>query len=172
METKKIIINQEAIERRRKIKPFGDLERIKSIGEVETIIFNINNNNEIIDTTEKSEPAPIYKFVGVQKSEESTRTTPENIYVPPSLQNQSSISVKISNYPLDMTKEELIKLISQNSKIPFRNFHMVRDRETGLSRGYSFVTVENKEKASMLIKDLRSVVVDSLRLLGELSKSN
>ncbi|KAF9763185.1 RRM-domain-containing protein [Nosema granulosis] len=171
METKRISINQTEIDRRMNIKPFGNLEGIKAVEVTENLEFIVNNNNQVVDTPKKEKPASIYK--APVESEPTTAITNPNIYQPPCMKKQiPTVSVKISNYPLDMSKEELLKLISSHSKVPFSRFHMVRDRETGESRGYSFVTVENKEKASLLIKDLRSVVVDSLRLLGELSKSN
>lgn len=172
METKKITINQNEIQRRANLKQFGNLKGVKAVEITDDLVFVVNNNEEAVDTTVVEQPAPIYKYSAETSQKENTLNLGPNIYQPPVRPELQHVSVKISNYPLDMSKEELYRLISSHSSVPFNKFHMVRDRETGESRGYSFVTVENKEKAFMLIKDLRSVVVDSLRLLGELSKSN
>lgn len=173
MEISKYNKNISEINRRKSLPKFGNTDDISVLDKISPFPFT-KCTSESVEIKEEVNledqvayvPSFTYTPPVVSKVDDGT-------YVPPtSTVNQESISVKISNYALDIKREELYKIITGHTQVRFGRFHMVMDRETGVSKGYTFVSVGCKEDASRLINDLKVVIIDNLRLCVELAKTN
>lgn len=173
MEISKYFKNISEINRRKTLLKFGKTDDITVLDRITPFPFIKCTSESLIIKEEIHQedqvayvPSFTYTPPVVLKVEDGT-------YIPPtSTVIQDSISIKISNYALDIKREELYKIITGHTQVRFGRFHMVMDRETGLSKGYTFVSVGSREDASKLISDLKVVIIDNLRLCVELAKTN
>ncbi|WUR03812.1 eukaryotic translation initiation factor 3 subunit G [Vairimorpha necatrix] len=171
MEIYKFTKNQSAINRRKTLPKFGSISKISVVENIDNFSF-IKCTNDKIEIKEEVEVEHVAYTPNISYKPKEETVINTGQYIPPvSTRSYENISVKISNYDLNMKREELYRILSQHTKVKFGRFHMVFDRETGVSRGYSFVSVGNKEEASELINDLKVVIIDNLRLCVELAKN-
>ena len=152
-----------SIERRKEIRPFGDTSRIRVTKSTVAPKFNLYTTE--VDVREEEE----------QRSYEPYRPaletpTVSNAYVPPTIKRPETCSVKLSNLPLDMTRDRLCSIIRSNTSIYFMSPNLVMNRETGVFRGFAFVTLESKEDAMRFMKDVRGIAIDSLGLSADLAR--
>ncbi|KAK6090144.1 hypothetical protein P3W45_000870 [Vairimorpha bombi] len=173
MEISKYSKNVSEIDRRKSLPRFGNTNNISVLDRTTPFPF-IRCTSESVKLKEEVNPEDQVAYVpSFTYTPHVVSRIDDGTYVPPtSTVNHESISVKISNYALDIKREELYKIITGHTQVRFGRFHMVMDRETGVSKGYTFVSVGSKEDASRLINDLKVVIIDNLRLCVELAKTN
>lgn len=152
----------ERIARRRDMRPFGDTSRIKVVKSTEAPRF-VPYTTEVEIEAEDEKPYAAYRpvFELVAKT---------NAYVPPEIKRAETCSVKLSNLPLDITRDKLYAILKTHTKLFFANLNLVMNRETGVFRGFAFVVLESREEAVQFIRDLRGVAIDSLGLAAELAR--
>lgn len=170
MEIYKYNENKAEINRRKLLKPFGNTKQITITDKVTNFPFTRCTNEKIeIKTPVEQDFVAYVPNISIKPKEQTSSST---AYVPPvSHVSSNVISVKISNYDINIKKDELYKIICRHTNVKFGKFHMVFDRETGISRGYCFVSVNSKEEANQLLNDLKVVIIDNLRLCVELAKN-
>lgn len=162
MEVVKFEPDCKSIERRKSIKPFGDTSRIIIVKSTAAPRFNLYTTEVDVEDEEEQKPHEPYRPAEV--------STVSNAYVPPATRRLESCSVKLSNLPLDMTRDRLSSIIRSHTDIYFMGPNLVMNRETGLFRGFAFVTLESKDSAMKFIKSLRGVAIDSLGLSADLAR--
>lgn len=151
------------VEERKKIRPFGDTSRIKIVKNDVAPKFIPYTTEVNIDAEEESKTHVPYKPV----LDVPARTS---AYVPPEFERPKTCSVKLSNLPLDMTRDKLYDIIKSHTKLFFTSLNLVMNRETGEFRGFAFVTLGSKEDAMRFIRELRGIAIDSLGLAAELAR--
>ena len=160
-------INQSAIQRRNNLQKFGDTSKIVKIESNIKIEFNIIQDTPIeVQVSQETAKSNVYipSFTYTPPVVDTTH------YKPPVSCTDEFISIKISNYALDISRDELLNILKNKTQIKFNRFHMVMDRETGESKGYCFITV-CKTDASKVIEDLKIVIIVNLRLCVEIAKN-
>ncbi|ADM10936.1 RRM motif-containing protein [Encephalitozoon intestinalis ATCC 50506] len=164
MEIVKFEPDSKEIERRKDIKPFGDTSKIRVIKSTTAPRFNLYTTEIDVEYREEEQKqcAPYRPSL-----EEPTAS---NAYVPPTIKRPETCSVKLSNLPLDMTRDRLYSIIKEHTNVFFMSPNLVMNRETGLFRGFAFVTLESKDDAMKFIKDLRGIAIDSLGLSVEIAR--
>lgn len=103
------------------------------------------------------------------------------VYVPPRLRGKlsdpgrtpvderdDSATLRVSNLSEDVVEEELRGLFGHFGRIA--RCHLVRDRETGRSRGFAFVSYELQSDAELACKKLNGYGLDNLIMRVEFSK--
>ncbi|AFN82407.1 RRM motif-containing protein [Encephalitozoon romaleae SJ-2008] len=163
MEIVKFNPDTKGIERRRGIKTFGDTSRIRVVKSTAAPKFNLYTTEIGIEYEEEEKQHTPYR----PSLEEPTTS---NAYVPPTIKRPETCSVKLSNLPLDMTRDRLYSIIKSHTSVFFMSPNLVMNRETGVFRGFAFVTLESKDDAIRFIKDLRGVAIDSLGLSAEMAR--
>ncbi|CAD24954.1 similarity to 28kDa RIBONUCLEOPROTEIN [Encephalitozoon cuniculi GB-M1] len=163
MEVVKFEPDTEGIERRRGIKPFGNIGKIRVIKSTTAPRFNLYTTEVGIDCKEEQK-----QYIPYRPSLEEPAVS--NAYVPPTIKRPETCSVKLSNLPLDMTRDRLHSIIKSHTNIFFMSPNLVMNRETGAFRGFAFVTLESRDDAVKLIKDLKGVAIDSLGLSAEIAR--
>lgn len=160
-------LNTTAIQRRLNLQKFGDTSKI----------VKTESNIKIDFNTIKDTPVEIQEKPDITKSNVYVPTftyTPPVVdttyYKPPVYATDEFISIKISNYALDITRDELLNILKSKTQVKFNRFHMVMDRETGESKGYCFISVCKSDSAKV-IEDLKIVIIDNLRLCVEIAKN-
>lgn len=155
--------DHEKIVERRSIRPFGDVSKIKTVKSTAAPPFNLYTAEVDVGGEEESKPyVPYRPTLEIPAKAEA--------YVPPEFKRPEVCSVKLSNLPLDMTRERLYTVIKSHSKLFFTNLNLVMNRETGVFRGFAFVTLESKDDAMQFIRELRGIAIDNLGLAVELAR--
>ncbi|KAM0672323.1 putative ribonucleoprotein [Ordospora colligata] len=163
MEILKFEPDTEGIKSRKNIQPFGDSSKIRVMKHTTAPAFALYTTE--VDSSVKENDLGSVPYKPVIEA-----PTVSNAYIPPTMNRQEPCSVKISNLPLDMTRERLYRLIDANTNVSFMSPNLVMNKETGVFRGFAFVTVASKDDAMNLIKNLKGVSIDSLGLSAELAK--
>ncbi|KAM0673458.1 Serine arginine-rich splicing factor [Gurleya vavrai] len=171
MEIKEFKPNEEAIERRRKIEPFGatkDKEGLQHVIKLEN--GPKFNRADIVEVNEKAESKgvyvykPKYEFVN-----EEEKKAGGNFYMPPSLRNVQT-SIKINNIPLDLDRDNLYKIIENMGLFPISTY-VVLDYESKESRGYAYVAFSSIESAKEAVNKIDGYIMDGLIFGAEIAKN-
>ncbi|KAH9412176.1 hypothetical protein HK407_01g00690 [Ordospora pajunii] len=163
MEIVKFEPDTEGIESRKKLQPFGDTSKIRVMKHTKAPAFTLYTTE--VDSSAKDNDAGSVPYRPVIEA-----PVVSNAYIPPVITRQEPCSVKISNLPLDMTRDRLYKLIGAHTNVSFMSPNLVMNKETGVFRGFAFVTVASKDDAISLIRNLKGVAIDSLGLSVEFAK--
>ena len=76
----------------------------------------------------------------------------------------------VGNLPYQATDENLREIFSQYGAV--RSARIVRDRETGLSRGFGFVEMGVEEEADTCVSDLNNADYDGRRIVVSKAREN
>lgn len=166
--------NLEAIEERKKIKPFGKFKNQNGSSYIKICEKPIKfiRQDEIIEVEDvKEEKNSLYVYK--QTYEPTVKETIENNdnYVPPSLQNIQT-SIKVSNLPLDINRNGLERIFIDKLNIYPVSTYVVVDFESKESKGYAYVSFGSMENAKEGIKAIDGFVIDGLILGAEIAKSS
>jgi translation initiation factor 3 subunit G len=164
MEIAKFEPNTKKIQQRSRMQPFGDTSRIRVLGKTRAPPFKLYTTEVELEPAAAPQAHTPYKPVLEQEQRSGA-------YVPPFMRRDEMCSVRLSNLPLDMTKERLYPILKARTSTQFMSLNMIHSRDTGAFRGFAFVTLESKESAMKFIRDVRNVVIDSLGLSAELARS-
>jgi translation initiation factor 3 subunit G len=148
---------------RSKMQPFGDTSRMKVLEKTGAPAFKLYTTEVGLESNTVPQTQALYKPVLEQEQRSSA-------YIPPFMRRDEICSVKISNLPLDITKERLYQVLRSQTGINFISVNMIYSRDTGVFRGFAFVVLDSKESATNFMKDARNIVIDSLRLSAELAR--
>jgi translation initiation factor 3 subunit G len=109
---------------------------------------------------------------------EASADTPSNVYVPRSLRaggapggrsdRDDSTTVRVTNLSEDTREDDLRELCRRFG--PIQRVFLAKDRHSGLSRGFAFVTFVYREDAAKAIEALNGFGYDHLVLAVEWSK--
>ena len=66
-----------------------------------------------------------------------------------------SHSLYVGNFPYSTTEEQLTELFSQHGGV--ESVRILKDRETGMSRGFGFVDMDSQEAAETVIAELNGM---------------
>ncbi|KAM0678765.1 hypothetical protein BDAP_000548 [Binucleata daphniae] len=165
--------NLQAIEERKKIKPFGKFanQNGKLYIKICEKPIKFNRQDELIEIEEnKDDNGGYYEYKPIYESAKKERKEDGDFYVPPSLQNVQT-SVKINNLPLNINRHDLEKIFINNFMIYPDSTYVVLDYESKESKGYAYVSFGSLENAKEAIKAIDGFVIDSLIISAEISKN-
>lgn len=153
-----------AIEKRKNIRPYGDISNIKVLKHsVAPKFTKYTTEVEISQNTEEK------IFTAYVPSFTMPKQVQSNTYVPP-IKAYNPVSIKLSNIPLDILKPDLGRAIKSKTSVHIINLNMVMDRETQKFRGFVFLQVDSKDSANKFLKEIRGLVIDSYVVAAELAR--
>ncbi|KAI5151189.1 hypothetical protein ENBRE01_1960 [Enteropsectra breve] len=163
METVKFTPNQNNIEARKKIVPFGRASEHspESINTIKFLVAGANENTaeEVIATQKKEESTGVYRAPVIGAKAATIVTT--------------EVSVKITNIPATIdstdTLSKLLKLRCGNS---YNFCRLIFDKETRKSRGLAYVVCKDQEEAVKFTKLASEIIVENMRLCVEVVDSH
>jgi len=79
------------------------------------------------------------------------------------------LNIFIKNFPGTITEDDLANLFSPYGKV--LSARIVKDRETGTSRCFGFVTMEKEDEARLAIRRINRQEIESLTLMVQKSTS-
>ena len=62
------------------------------------------------------------------------------------------VKIFVGGFPLDMTELELVQLVSLHGNVS--TIKIVRDKKTGVCKGYAFLEMKNREEAKKVVAAL------------------
>lgn len=155
METKPFIPNNEQINLRKQITPFGRAE--KNVTESPVVV---NFKLCIEDTVER-------------KVEPTSEKTSSYIYRPPVVRptalvyKMKEFTVRVTNIPVNVSQKELFSLLTDKARGLFMKCHLVFNKETNISKGVAYLSCSSMDNARNLAKKVRDIVIDGLALGAE-----
>ncbi|OQS54768.1 hypothetical protein EHP00_1399 [Ecytonucleospora hepatopenaei] len=163
MRTTEFIINEKNVIRRKNIREFGIAAIKYNMGRdeinYEPVVFSIytTEHEEVEDTT-------VEAFV--------PSVSLHTDFVP----TFDEVSIKVTNIPLRVTKEELITMFhNKNPQEEFKLHLVCEKREEGAdyyfkpkSRGFAYISVVDEETAARIIKRMGKVIIDDFQLNMEI----
>jgi len=109
------------------------------------------------------------------ESDTASTTSKSSKYVPPHMRDGGSkfgkpeeLTVRITNLPEDMTKDDLYEITDCFGRT--ERVHLVCDRDTGLSRGFAFVSFYSREDGQNMIDELNGYLYGSMVLSADWAK--
>jgi len=86
------------------------------------------------------------------------------------LEESMGMKLFIGRLPYEMTEEELSKTFSKYGKI--ESAHLAKDKDTGKSKGFGFVTFQSRKEGSEAVKKMNGSEVNGRKIVVEESSSN
>lgn len=173
MEIKPYIVDEEAINRRKNIQPFGlirENQREEYTNKLEKP--PVFNTTTVMGMEEESEPenrSYVYKPKYKPKKKEVVEQS--GIYIAPSLRYEQ-VSIKITNLPLDIDRRKLETLLMDKFRLVPTSTNVVTDRDTRESRGFAYVSFLSMEKAKEAVERINGHIIEHIILGAEIAKSN
>tara|TARA_B100001248_G_scaffold34737_2_gene22316 strand:+ start:12436 stop:13713 length:1278 start_codon:yes stop_codon:yes gene_type:complete len=85
------------------------------------------------------------------------------------LEDKMGVKLFVGRLPFEISEEELSRAFSEHGKID--SIHIAKDRESGKSKGFAFVTFPSKEEAKAAIKAMNGSEIKGRRIVVEESSS-
>jgi len=186
-------VPKSVLERRKRLKPFGNAATCTPLENSQKTIVSSDpiSINMILSKKDESSSSPV-KPVRVitcqmcggnhwtrecnnttsQPSTEEQYVPPDHhAYVPPNRRpgaatnDDDECKIRITNLPEEATREDIGELVSQVGRT--RRVNLVRDRRTGESRGFAFVTFSRPSDVERAIEMLNGHLYDHMVLSVE-----
>ena len=90
-------------------------------------------------------------------------------YMRKELEEKMGVKLFVGRLPYEISEEELSKAFSEHGKID--SINIAKDRESGKSKGFAFVTFPSKEEAKAAIKAMNGSEIKGRRIVVEESSS-
>lgn len=172
METIPFKVNEEAIEARKKIEPFGKIKQHKPREYIQLIEkplkFKRPDENEVLEEVENKKEE-VYKFRPSLSTYTARKPASGDIYIPPSLLNEKA-TIKVTNIPTEISRQMLESIIIKNTGHHPMSTNIALDRDTRESRGFGFVEFNSIEKAKDCVKKIDRYQIDGFLLGAEFIK--
>ena len=85
------------------------------------------------------------------------------------LEEKMGVKLFVGRLPYEISEEELSKAFSEHGKID--SINIAKDRESGKSKGFAFVTFPSKEEAKAAIKAMNGSEIKGRKIVVEESSS-
>ncbi len=157
METTKFNPNMENVKKRANIKPFGSIPQYSKVKAV-PVQFKLHKDPHEMQMILEENDAETYEA---------------NVYVPPVPRDfkftdtYNHTTVRLTNLPLKLTRDELMDILSKESGMFFNNINIVKDKETNLSKGIAYINFSEQKTAVKFAKKIMNIVIDNLKLAVE-----
>lgn len=155
--------NEENVKRRSKIESFGQAaakyNRDRNEIKFEIMPFTVYTTKQEEMVVESND-----------KFEVNAMPSTEMLY------KLNEISIKVTNIPLDVTKDKLVRMFQEKNPNVFFRLHLVCERrEEGAdmskppkSRGFAYISVPDEESGKEIIRNMGNMVISGFKINMEL----
>ena len=86
------------------------------------------------------------------------------------LEESMGMKLFIGRLPYELTEEDLSEAFSKHGKV--ESVHLAKDRDTGKSKGFAFVTYQSRKEGTTAVKEMNGSEINGRKIVVEESSSN
>ena len=86
------------------------------------------------------------------------------------LEESMGMKLFIGRLPYELTEEDLTEAFSKHGKV--ESVHLAKDRDTGKSKGFAFVTYQSRKEGTTAVKEMNGSEINGRKIVVEESSSN